>query len=71
MNKEQIFEEMRRLPREEQMDVLQRLVDIVAPPLTVAEERGLAEALDEAERGEIVDGPEAFEQLRAGVRGKQ
>jgi hypothetical protein len=71
MTKEQIFDEVRRLPREEQVDVLQRLVEMVAPALTAAEERGLAEALDEADRGDVVDGAETFKKLRAHVRAKQ
>ncbi len=70
MTKERIFEEVRRLRREEQMDVLQDLVEIVAPPLAAAEERGLAEALDEADSGAPLEGREVFGKLRGRIRGE-
>ena len=71
MTKEQICDEVQRLPHDEQMAVLQRLVEIVAPPLTAAEEQGLEDALDEADRGDVIDGPEVFAKLRAHLRGGQ
>jgi len=70
MTKEQVLDEVRRLGRDDQMEVLERLVDLVARPLTQEEERGIVEALDEADRGELVDGPAAFEAIRSGTRGR-
>jgi hypothetical protein len=70
MTKEQVLDEVRRLGRDDQMEVLERLVDMVARPLTQEEERGIVEALDEADRGELVDGPAAFEAIRRGTRGR-
>jgi hypothetical protein len=71
MTKEPILDEVPRAPHEEQLDVLQRLVDMVAPPLTADQEQGIADALDEAEAGGLVDGPEAFERVRASIRSKR
>lgn len=50
------------------MDVLQGVVDLVAPPLSSEQEEGLTEALDEAEKGDLVDGAAAFANLRGRVR---
>jgi hypothetical protein len=61
---QRILDEVRRLPTEERMDVLQGLVDLVAPPLSAEHEQGLIDALDEADRGEVVDGTEAFAKQR-------
>ena len=38
------------------MDVLQGVVDLVAPTLSSEQEKGLVDAIDEADRGDLVDG---------------
>ena len=53
---QQIVEEVRQLPAHDRMDVLRGVVGLVAPALSAEQENGIAEALDEAERGETVDG---------------
>jgi hypothetical protein len=67
--KEQIIDEVRRLPAPDRMEIVQGLLDLVAPPLSAEQEQGLAEAIDEADRGELVDGSEAFAQQRRRIRG--
>jgi len=69
MRKDEILDEVRRLPAEERMDVLEGIMELVAPSLSPEEEQGVAEAIDEAERGELVDGPEAIARQRLRVRG--
>ena len=66
---EQILDEVRRLPTEERMDVLQGVVDLVAVPLSPEEEKGLSDAIDEADRGELADGPTAFMEMRRRLNG--
>jgi hypothetical protein len=39
------------------------------PPVSAEQEQGLVEALDEADRGELVDGPEAIAKQRRRVLG--
>lgn len=51
------------------MDVLQGVVDLVAPPLSPEQEKGLNDAIDEADAGNLVDGPTAFAKLRGRARG--
>ena len=58
--KDQILDEVRRLPAQERMDVLEGVLELVVPPVSAEQEQGLVEALDEADRGELVDGPEAI-----------
>jgi hypothetical protein len=70
MTKEQVLDEVRRLGRDEQVEVLERLAEMVASPLTEDEERGIAEALDEADRGDLVDGAAAFNAIRGRSTGK-
>jgi hypothetical protein len=65
-----ILDEVRRLPTEQRMDVLQGLVDLVAPPLSAEQEQGVIDALDEADRGEVVDATLAFAKQRQGLRDK-
>ena len=65
---QRILDEVRRLPEEERMDVLQGVVDLVAPALSPEQEKGLADAIDEADGGELVDGAAAFAKLRGRVR---
>lgn len=67
--KEQIIDEVRRLPAPDRMEIVQDLLELVAPPLSAEQEQGLAEAIDEADRGELVDGSETFAQQRRRVRG--
>jgi hypothetical protein len=43
---QRILDEVRRLPAEERMDVLQGLVDLVAPMLTPEQEEGLSTRAD-------------------------
>ena len=50
------------------MDVLQGVVDLVAPTLSPEQEQGLVDAIDEADRGDMVDGAAAFAKLRGRVR---
>ena len=50
------------------MDVLQGVVDLVAPTLSPEREKGLADGIDEADRGHLVDGVAAFAKLRGRVR---
>jgi hypothetical protein len=66
---EQILDEVRRLPTEERMDVLQGVVDLVAAPLSPEQEKGLSDAIDEADRGELVDGPTALGEMRRRLNG--
>jgi hypothetical protein len=66
---EQILDEVRRLPVQDRMDVLQGVVDLVAPPLTPEQEQGLSDAIDEADRGELVDGATAIAEQRRRLRG--
>jgi hypothetical protein len=65
---QRILDEVRRLPTEERMDVLQGVVDLVAPALSAEQEKGLADAVDEADKGDLVDGAAAFAKLRGRVR---
>jgi hypothetical protein len=46
------------------MDVLRGVVALVAPSLSAEQENGIAEALDEADRGETVDGVAALAAAR-------
>jgi hypothetical protein len=65
---QQILEDVRRLPAEERMEVLRGVVELLAPSLSSDQEQGLADAIDEADRGDVVDGPTAFAKLRGRVR---
>ena len=65
---QRILDEVRRLPTEERMDVLQGIVDLVAPTLSREQEKGLADAIDEADRGDLMDGVAALAKLRGRVR---
>jgi hypothetical protein len=67
--KDQILDEVRRLPAQERMDVLEGVLELVVPPLSSVQEQGLGEAIDEADRGELVDGAEAIARQRRRVRG--
>ncbi len=51
------------------MDVLRGVVGLVAPSLSAEEEDGIAEALAEADRGEMVDGAAALAAARKRARG--
>jgi hypothetical protein len=51
------------------MDVLEGVLELVVPPASAEQEQGLVEALDEADRGELVDGPEAIAKQRRRVLG--
>jgi hypothetical protein len=53
-------------PRESDRD--QGVVDLVAPSLSPEQEKGLADAIDEADKGDLVDGAAAFAKLRGRVR---
>ncbi len=68
MRKDEILAEVRRLPAGDRMDVLESILELVAPPLSAAEEQGLAEAIDEADRGDLVAGPEAIAKQRRRLR---
>ena len=70
MTKDQVLHEVRRLRRDEQVEVLECLAEMVATPLTEEEERGLVEAIDEADRGDLVDGPAVFNAIRGRRTGK-
>ena len=50
------------------MDVLRGVVGLVAPSLSAEQENGIAEAMDEADRGETVDGPAALAAARRRAR---
>jgi hypothetical protein len=65
---QRILDEVRRLPTEERMEVLQGVVDLVAPAISPGQENGLVDAIDEADRGDLVDGPAAFGRLRGRAR---
>jgi len=67
--KDQILDEVRRLPAQERMDVLEGILELVMPPLSSEQEQGLVESIDQADRGELIDGPEAFATQRRRVRG--
>jgi hypothetical protein len=67
--KEQIIDEVRRLPASDRVEIVEGLLELVAPSLSAEQEQGLAEAIDEADRSELVDGAEAFAQQRRRVRG--
>ena len=49
------------------MDVLLGIVDLVAPTLSPEQEKGLVDAMDEADR-DLMDGVAAFAKLRGRVR---
>jgi hypothetical protein len=66
---EQILDEVRRLPTEERMDVLQGVVELVVAPLSPEQEKGLSDAIDEADRGELVDGAAALAEMRRRLHG--
>jgi hypothetical protein len=51
------------------MDVLQGVVDLVAAPLSPEQEQGLSDAIDAADRGELVDGATAFVEIRRRLHG--
>jgi hypothetical protein len=65
---QRILDEVRQLPAEERMDVLEGVVDLVTPTLSPEQEQGLADAIDEVDKGDLVDGPAAFAKLRRRVR---
>jgi hypothetical protein len=65
---QQILEDVRRLPAEERMEVLRGVVELLAPSLSSRQEQGMADAIDEADRGDLVDGATAFAKLRGRVR---
>jgi len=65
---QRILDEVRRLPTEERMDVLQGVVDLVAPTLSPEQEKGLVDAIAEADKGDLVDGVATFAKLRGRVR---
>jgi len=67
--RDQILEEVRRLSAPERMDVLEGVLELVVPSLSAQQEQGLIEALDEADRGELVDGPEAIAKQRRRIHG--
>lgn len=69
MRKDQILEEVRRLPAQERLDVLAGVLELVVPPVSAEQEEGLVEALEEADRGDLVDGPEAIAEQQRRVRG--
>jgi hypothetical protein len=46
------------------------VVDLVAPTLSPEQEQVLVDALDKADRGEVVDGTEAFAKQRQRLRDK-
>jgi len=50
------------------MDVLRGVVGLVAPPLSAEQETGIADAMDEVDRGETVDGPAALAAARQRAR---
>jgi len=66
--KDQILDEVRRLPAEERMHVLEGVLELVVPPLSAKQEQGLVEAIDEADRGELVEGSGAFAKQRRRLR---
>jgi hypothetical protein len=66
---QRILDEVRQLPADERLDVLQGIADLVAPPLSLEQEKGVIEAIDEADRGELVDGPAALATARGRARG--
>ena len=66
---QKIVDEVRQLPADERMDVLRGVVGLVEPSLSAEQENGIAEALDEADRGETVDGPAALAVARKRARG--
>jgi hypothetical protein len=68
MRKDEILAEVRRLPDEDRMDLLEGIIELIAPPLSADEEHGLAEAIDEADREELVDGPEVLAKERRRLR---
>jgi hypothetical protein len=65
---QRVLDEVRRLPTEERMEVLQGVVDLVAPALSPGQENGLVDAIDEAEGGDVVEGAAAFARLRGRAR---
>jgi hypothetical protein len=72
MRKAGILDEVRRLPSQERMDVLEGIVEfveLVIPPLSPGQEQGLIEAVEEADPGDLVDGADALAGLRRRVRG--
>ncbi len=69
MRKDQILDEVRRLPAQERMDVLEGVLELVVSSVSAEQEQGLVDALDEADRGELVDGPEAIAKQRRRVLG--
>ena len=50
------------------MEIVQGILELVAPPLSAEQDQRLGEAIDEADRGELVDGSGAFTQQRRRVR---
>ena len=50
------------------MDVLQGIVDLVALTHSSEQGKGLVDAIDEADRGDLVDGVAALAKLRGRVR---
>ena len=65
---QRILDEVRELPAQERMDVLEGVVDLVAPTLSPTQGKGLVDAIDEADKGDLVDGAAAFAKLRGRVR---
>ena len=58
--------------RVDRMGVMTRaqqiVVDLVAPALSPEQEKGLVDALDEADKGDLVDGAAAFAKQRERIR---
>lgn len=67
--KEQILDEVRRMPTQERMDVLEGVLDLVVPALSAEQEQGLVDAVEEADRGDLVDGSGAIAKQRQRLRG--
>ena len=53
------------------MEIVQGILELVAPPLSAEQDQRLGEAIDEADRGELVDGSEAFAEKRRRIRSAQ
>ena len=66
---EQIVDEVRRLPKDERMDVLQGVVELVAPALNPEEEKGLIDVLMRRTGAISVDGAAALSKQRGRARG--
>jgi hypothetical protein len=65
VTRDEIFEELRRLPRAEQVELLKRMLGSFSQPLTDDEKAELAAGVEDAEDGDLDDAGDLFARVPA------